>query len=137
MEGHLRELGVHRALNDQDRAKVKANQRELGERVERIDELQAAVSTLEKHHGAELRAYREAMESDPSKLVGYGRELELRATKPQAYEDELLVRATLNNELREVVDSLESILHRTWAVRIVKWLDRLGALRRRLPGGGR
>jgi hypothetical protein len=136
-EEHMCELQVHSALNGKNSATVKANQRELEMRAERIDELQEAVSTLETHHESELHAYREAMESSQSELVVYDRELELRAIKLKANQDELLVRATINNELQEAVDSLEVILHRTRAVQIAKWLDRLGALRRRLPGGGR
>ncbi|MDF1800970.1 MAG: hypothetical protein P1V81_17510 [Planctomycetota bacterium] len=133
-EEHLRELQVHRTLNDENRAKAEAYEQELESRAQRIDELLASLKDFEAHHLAEIHAHREERRTSQAELLA---ELESRAAKLHGYEDELVVRATIISELQEAVDSLEDILRRTRAVRIAKWLDRLGALRKKLPGGRR
>ena len=115
-EEHMRELEAHQALNDQNRAKIEANQLELKVRAERIDELLAATDDADQQSRAKIEAHQ--------------LELKVRAERI----DELLA---TTRAYREAVESLEGIVRRTRAVRIAKWLDRFGALRRKLPGGGR
>lgn len=133
---HLQELREHRALNDENRAKVDANQRELDRRLARLDKLQATVSELEAHHATELDAHRASLKACQLELAACVEELEARAAELEAGQQELRARAAIIDELREAVESMETILRRTRAVRIAKWLDRLGGLRRVLPGGG-
>ncbi len=102
----------------------------------RLVELEYQVREL-CHEREVLRTNRDNAREEYLRELQEHRELnERNRVQLEASHRELEVRATINAELREEVESFEGLLHRKWAVRVAKWLGRLESLRRRLFGGG-